>query len=93
MKNFIEEIWHFKNQDRTRSKTTVCQQLQQTQNKNRGHVILVFKNHKTSEQNYNHLKSSYLGNPELAQEQEGGKNRWRRTWGREWFFASSRWCG
>ncbi len=31
--NFIEEIWHFKNQDRTRSKTKVCEHLQQLKTK------------------------------------------------------------
>jgi hypothetical protein len=91
IENFIEEIWHFKNQDGPRSKTTMSKKLQQSKNKNWGHMILVFKNQKTSQQNYNHLGSSYLGNRELDQKKKGGNHRWRRTWGRGRFFASSRW--
>lgn len=55
-------------------------------------MILVFKNHKTSNQNYSHLGSNYLGNLVLGHQQGGKNQRRRRTWGHGRFFASWRWC-
>ena len=64
--------------------------LQTPKSKTRGNMILVFKNHKTSNQIFIHSGSKYLGNQVLGH-QQGGKNQRRtRTWGHGRFFASWR---